>query len=126
MTKQQTKQQIKKKKEAVHKVAIELQNKMKLQSYSLRIKYEDMKYDEEDTAMTVYADIDYLRIVIYINNSTLNENMSAIRAYLCHELTHVIMEPIVLIARGATSPNCMPDFIRRLENSVEHISRLID
>jgi len=80
---------------------------------------------EEEYAMTINSDIVYLRVYLYIYPVALESTEAEIRSYVKHELTHVIIEPLVSKLADNTTPNESKQFTKDMENAVEHISRLI-
>ena len=96
---------------------------MRLGRYDISVCF--CEYDDGNSAMRITTDIRYLQAKICISKEVFKHDKKFIEDCIRHELCHIILEPMQNWIRMNTTPNEMDECVNRLENAVEHMSRII-
>lgn len=121
--------------------ALSVKNKMKIVKY---IKNQQRRLDlmdwrgkvqftndiDEDVYAEIHIDWTYLGFTIFINEDMTvdkirSEDQSDIKSYLTHELVHLLIDPIYVIALDGQSKQGKEYLNRVREQTVERITRII-
>lgn len=119
-----TKTEIKNRKKFISEVLVNMKTIMKLDHYDVVMEYTD----NDDVYGEIHIMPDYLFATITLHNKILDKDDyddNKVLDVITHELTHILTDPLYLLATESTSNIQGKNLELVRESTTEHLSRLI-